>query len=145
MRNQTTLQSGDKVVALSSLARSVGVVCALAAAICYQIIYGVPDFLTMLTLLLPALFIGVIVGFLVSVKFVSDGPDGSTTIAKHGRDGVPVTVRTSLAVATTVAVIFILIAKLGLGFDGSLIGLVATIALPAFLVATGWALLGSLA
>lgn len=72
-------------------------------------------------------------------------PAGNTTVVKHGRDGVTVTLRTALVVASANAIIFILIAKLGLGFDGGLISLAATISLPALLVAAAWALLGSLA
>ena len=133
------------MVSLSSLARSVGIVSALAAAICYQIFYGVSDLLTMLILVVPASIVGVIVGWLASMRFRAGGRNGTTTVVKHGSDGLPVTLRTALGVAAVIAIVFILIAKLALGFNGNLIGLAATIALPAILVATVLALLGSLA
>ncbi len=142
MNEHSTLQPGDRVVALSSLAFSVGIVSALAAAISYLVIYSVPDLLTILILFVPALMIGLLVGWLASRRYVTGG---NTTIVKHGRAGVPVTIRAALPVASAIAVIFILVVKLGFGFDGSLFGLVATITIPAIAIASGWALLASLA
>jgi len=93
----------------------------------------------------PALILGVVVGWLISMQFVSGGRDGNTTVVNYGIEGAPVTVRTALFVAMPIVVIFILIVKFGLGFDGNLFGLVATIAIPSILTAVAWVLLGSLA
>ena len=145
MPEPSKLQPGDKVVALSSLSRSVGIVSAFAAAIVFQVTYGVADFLTILFVFLPALTIGAIVGWLVSMRYSRGGPDGTTTVVKHGKDGVSVTIRIALLAGTLMAVIFFIVAKFALGFDGSWIGMLATIILPALFVSTVWALLASLA
>lgn len=142
MNEHSTLQPGDRVVALSSLACSVGIVSALAAAISYLVVYAVPDVFTILIVLVPALTIGLFVGWLASMRYVTGC---NTTIVKHGRAGVPATIRAALAVAAAIAIIFILVVKLGIGFDGSLFGLIATITIPAIAIASGWALLASLA
>jgi hypothetical protein len=144
MTENSTLQPGDKVVALSSLTRSVGIASAVAAAICYQFVYGVPDVFTLLVVLVPALVIGAVAGWIMSMRFNKGKSGGTTTIVKHGKDGLSATIRASFAVAAVIAIIFILIVRFVFGFDGNWIALIATMTLPAFLVATVWAMIVSL-
>jgi hypothetical protein len=145
MTEHPSLKPGEKVVALSSLSRSVGVASALAAAISYKIVYVAPDLFTTILLLGTALLIGVTVGFLGSMRFRGRGRDNTTTIVKHGKAGVPMTLGTAVTVGALVTLIFMVFAKVVFEFDGNFIGLAATTALPATLVASIWALMASLA
>lgn len=144
MNTHPQFQPGDKVVELAGLSRSVGVASALAASISYQLFFRTPDFLLILLLTLSASIIGYIVGRVFSMRYSKGGRGGTTTIVRHGRDGLPATIRTALGVALSVAFIFVLIAKFSLGFQGGVAVLVVSIFLPSLLIALIWSLLASL-
>ena len=96
-------------------------------------------------LFVSAVMIGFMIGTLIGRLYSTPGSDGTTTIVRHGKGGLPITLRLAVIIAGLISVALIIFVVAALGFEGALPALIAVIAIPAVVVGAFWAAMASLA